>query len=115
MFYAPVGRVVRVVLTLVVALAATALAADPKSDAYPVRPVTYSTLPAAAEGKFPVALPEDQGIDQVMVLSNRWVVVAVVNLGEVLDKINELSDGKLYKAQDDWDNGLKEGKQNWTS
>ncbi len=54
--------------------------------------------------------PEYHGIDQLLFLSNRYLIVAVVDIPEVVEKINELSLGEYVKKAElvkknpaDWD------------
>ncbi|MCX7049295.1 MAG: glycoside hydrolase family 9 protein [Candidatus Sumerlaeota bacterium] len=77
--------------------------------------VAYDRLPAAREGKYPVHIPKYEGVEQLLLLSSRWVIVATTDLAEVVAKINELSHGELLKNVDAWEASEKAGKPNWTA
>lgn len=77
--------------------------------------VTYAGLPAELMGKYPIAMPKYEGVDQLLLLSSRWVIVAVRDLDEVIAKTNELSGGALLKAEDDWTASEAAGRPNWTA
>ncbi len=47
-----------------------------------------------------IILPEYNGVEQLLVLSSKWVIVVTTNTREVLDKINELSEGVYYTNAD---------------
>lgn len=66
-------------------------------------------LPSEREGIFPIARPSYAGIDQILVLDNRWVIAAVVDTEEVADRINTLSGGQLFTHSDNWDRGTPAG------
>ncbi|MFC1805946.1 glycoside hydrolase family 9 protein [Planctomycetota bacterium] len=70
-------------------------------------------LPSEKEGGSPIHMPKYEGVEQLLVLSNRWVVVATTNIAEVLQKIDELSDGAYFKAVEDWEKSGKAGRPNW--
>ncbi|MBM4081732.1 MAG: hypothetical protein FJ278_18655, partial [Planctomycetes bacterium] len=72
-------------------------------------------LPAARQGRFPVMMPKYEGVDQLLVLSSRWVIVVTSNIEAVYGKIGELSGGKFFKAIADWEASEKAGKPNWTA
>ncbi|MBM4086750.1 MAG: hypothetical protein FJ272_18340, partial [Planctomycetes bacterium] len=72
-------------------------------------------LPAAKQGRFPVMMPKYEGVDQLLMLSSRWVIVVTSNIEAVYGKIDELSGGKFSKAIADWEASEKAGKPNWTA
>ena len=75
----------------------------------------YEALPAAKEGKFPIHLPTYDGVEQLLLLSNRWVIVATTNVDDVVKQIDKLSGGALRQAVDDWEKSEKAGRPNWTA
>jgi endoglucanase len=75
--------------------------------------IDYSTLPKEMQGQFPIEMPEYNGVEQLLLLSNRWIIVATVNTKEVLDKVNELSDGKFYSYVEEWEKTKDSSKPNW--
>lgn len=76
-------------------------------------PIEYSPLPPEKEGQTPIEKPRYEGIEQLLVLSNRWVIVATKNIQEVIEKINELSEGKYLDYVKVWENSIKSGKLDW--
>lgn len=85
------------------------------------RSVTASGAPAEAAPAAPparsaIVTPEcSGGVKQLMLLSSRWVVVIVDEQQRVLDRIDALSGGQLYKASDDWAASEAAGRPNWTA
>lgn len=79
------------------------------------RGVVYDTLPAEREGKFPIHQPKYEGVEQVMLLSGRWLVVATTDLDAVVAKVNEISKGELFRRLDRWDETKKAGKPDWVA
>ena len=71
----------------------------------------YDALPAAKEGKFPVHLPTYDGVEQLLLLSNRWVIVATTDLDDVVKQIDKLSGGALSKALDDWEKIIRASRE----
>src|SRR5438132_466450 len=72
-------------------------------------------LPSQKEGAFPIHIPEYSGIEQLLLLSNHWVIVVTTNTKEVLDQINELSSGKFYELVDAWEKSKKTNHLDWYS
>jgi len=73
-------------------------------------------LPEELIGKFPLSLPVCTGeVKDLKILSSSLLVVVIYDLPRIADKINELSNGQLYKAIDDWEKSKKEGKPNWNA
>lgn len=71
-------------------------------------------LPAAKQGAFPIHMPKYEGVKQLLLISNKWVIVVTENMEEVFDKINELSKGEFKKACVGWVESCKPGKpRNW--
>lgn len=70
-------------------------------------------LPAAREGKFPVHLPACEGVEQLLVLSSRWVVVATTDVDRVVRKIDELSGGELLRMVSAWEKSSAAGRPDW--
>lgn len=78
--------------------------------------VTMGGLPEAREGRFPVRLPACAGqVKQLLLINDRWVVLAVYDVPEVVAKVDELSEGRLLKAVEDWKASEEAGRPNWTA
>lgn len=78
--------------------------------------VTLHPLPVSKEGAFPVHIPEYRGqVKQLLLLNDRWLVLAVYDLPEIIAKLDELSEGKLLQSEKDWEEGLKKGQKNWVA
>lgn len=79
----------------------------------PGKNVEYSPLPSEKEGRYPIEIPQYDGVEQLMVLSNRWVVVATRNEKDVIAKINDLTKGKYLDYVKVWEASKKAGKHDW--
>jgi endoglucanase len=78
--------------------------------------VTTFPLPPAMEGAYPVAQPTYEGqVRQLLLLNDRWVIVAVYDLPSVIDRVDELSGGRLRQAARDWKESEAAGRPNWTA
>jgi hypothetical protein len=78
--------------------------------------LTYDPLPVELQGKFPVSIPQYKDVDQLLLLSNRWVIVVTHNQKEVLNKVNELSQGKFNPLVERWEKSiLKPNNQDWNA
>jgi len=75
----------------------------------------YASLPARKEGRFPVHVPKYDGVEQLLVLSSRWVIVVTTDVEDVVRKIDELSGGELMRMVDTWEESSKAGRPNWTA
>ena len=71
-------------------------------------------LPEGA-GAHPIAVPEYAGVEQVLVLSDRWVIVVTSNLDEVVAEIDGLTHGQLRPAADAWAKTKDSERKDWTS
>jgi endoglucanase len=106
---------------LAVALSIAAFRLDaaepvPAADPAPAKsPGNASSLPEARQGKFPVHMPRYEGVDQLLLLSSRWIVVVTNNIDEVYRQIDRLSGGKLFEAIRLWEESSAQGKPNWTA
>ncbi|MGB2820236.1 MAG: glycoside hydrolase family 9 protein [Phycisphaerae bacterium] len=92
-----------------------ACAAELRGGGLSGKAVEYASLPAAKEGRFPVHVPRYDGVEQLLVLSSRWVVVVTTDVEEVVRKIDELSGGELMRMVDTWEKSSKAGRPNWTA
>lgn len=77
--------------------------------------IQYDPLPQAKQGRFPIHIPAYDQIDQFLLLSNRWVIVAFSNVKEVGQKINDLSSGEYLMAAEIWSQSVKDQKPAWNS
>ena len=66
-------------------------------------------LPADREGAFPVSRPTLAGINQVLLLSNKWVIVAISDVAEVLAHLDDLSSHQFSYYNDRWAAGSSAG------
>ena len=72
--------------------------------------------PVAMSQNLPsVALPTYDGVEQVLVLSDRWVIVVTSNIAEVVAEIDALSHGQLKRAAEGWEQTKDLEKKNWTA
>jgi hypothetical protein len=59
--------------------------------------VQYDPLPAEKQGMFPIEMPKYNGVDQLLVLSSRWVIVATRTLDDVTKMLDTLSNNQYSK------------------
>lgn len=77
--------------------------------------VKYEPLSAELQGKFPITEPQYRGVDQLLLLSSRWLIVATRDVEAVVAKADELSGGTLLKAVNDWERSSAANQPNWTA
>lgn len=78
--------------------------------------VGIAACPIATAQEVPaVAVPTYDGVEQVLVLSDRWVIVVTSNIAEVLGEIDALSHGQLKRAAEGWEKTKDSEKKDWTS
>lgn len=77
-------------------------------------------LPAEKNGIFPVQMPVYNGVEQILVLNNKWVIVAITNLDEVSKQLDVLakadpafSSFDFAAAQKKWAEGWQAKKMDW--
>jgi len=104
-----IGSIVGGILMLCTAAGVT------QAEGFRGREIPYDGLPAAEQGKFPIEMPTYDGVEQLLVLSSRWVIVATTNVEEVIAKVDELSGGELLEAVKTWRASEKAGRPNWTA
>ena len=72
--------------------------------------------PASTETTlYSIALPEYTGVDQLLVLSNKWVIVVTDNLQEVINQIDGLTGGQYKQDIATWAASEAYGSTNWTA
>lgn len=66
-------------------------------------------LPANAQGKFPIMLPQYKGVNQLLLLSNQWVIIGIDQTADLTAEIQKLMDAdpafqgiNLAAAQAKW-------------
>lgn len=69
----------------------------------------YSLLPKDKEGIFPIHMPEYDGVDQLIVLSSKWVIVLVNNSEEVVKYVDEKTKGEYSRLFKLWEASGKTG------
>ena len=62
-------------------------------------------------GVHPVATPVYEGVDQILVLSDRCVVAVTSTVEEVVEEVDALSNGQLRKAADAWERSQDGGRR----
>ncbi|MBE7466948.1 MAG: glycoside hydrolase family 9 protein [Planctomycetes bacterium] len=70
-------------------------------------------LPEASQGKFPIHLAKYEGVDQLILLSAKWLIVVTNNFDEVQKRIDALSGGKYQEAVDLFEKTRDTGRPNW--
>lgn len=78
--------------------------------------VALAPLPGEREGHYPLQLPGYSGqVKQLELINDRWVILALYDLPEVMAKVDALSGGQLLKADRDWKTSEAAGRPNWTA
>ena len=95
---------------LFLTLALTALLSIPA----PAQPAREGGLPELA-GARPIAIPDYSGVEQLLVLSDRWVVVVTSTVEEVVAELDVLSGGQLKPYADAWVASDSTAHPNWTA
>ena len=70
-------------------------------------------IPASLQGRFPIALTERDGVDEVLVLSDRWIIVVTTNLPEISARIDKLTDGKFGGELKLWEASQADPEPDW--
>lgn len=78
-----------------------------------IKEIQHDLIPRDLEGAFPIEIPEYQGVEQLIVLSNRWVIVITDNIPEVIQKMDELTKGEYSRKAEIWGQSEKAGSPNW--
>ena len=68
--------------------------------------VAQTAAPASLsefQGSYPISIPTYEGVEQLLVLSDRWIVVVTSNEQDVVNEIDKLSGGKMLPAVAQWD------------
>jgi endoglucanase len=95
---------------------------------YPQHPPSQGAIPAnrqgissELQGRFPIHMPTYDGVEQLLVLSNRWVIVVTANLEDVSRELQQLAardpifrDHDFLEAQKTWTKSLFDKEYNWT-
>lgn len=79
------------------------------------RDIPLADLPAALEGVTPIDRPHYDGVAQLMVLSDRWVIVAVRDMDRLFEEIDRRSNGELRQMVERWRASEAAGKPDWTA
>jgi len=90
-------------LTTTLLLGFTLLSGDASSPALP----EYT-------GKDPVVEAHYEGVDRLLVLSDRWVIVVTSTTEELIDAMDELTHGQYKRAISAWDRTKRAEKKDWT-
>jgi hypothetical protein len=64
---------------------------------------------------YPISIPTYDGVEQLLVLSDRWLIVATSTEQEVVNEIDKLSGGKMLPAVAQWDATRNTDRPNWTA
>ena len=82
-------------------------------------PIAAQTAPPASLPEFqtayPISVPVYEGVEQLLVLSDRWIIVATSTEQEVVNEIDKLVGGKMLPAVALWDQTRFTQWPNWTA
>lgn len=65
--------------------------------------------------KYPIHLPEYQGVDQLLTLSSKWLVVVTSNSSDVVKEIDKMTKGEYSKYVKIWEDSLQKNQPNWVA
>lgn len=88
-----------------------ALALD---QASPEIPSDHQGLSPQLQGSYPIHIPTYEGVEQLLVLSNRWIIVVTSNLDDVSKEIHRLSGVDFLGAQQVWIKSKSNPSWDWT-
>lgn len=74
-----------------------------------------SSIPAELQGIHPIQVPEYKGVEQILVLSDRWVIVVSNKMQALFKEIDKQSGGELSKSVDSWKTSEANGRPNWNA
>ena len=67
------------------------------------------------DSNYPISRPSYDGVEQLLVLSDRWIIVVSSNVAEVLDKVNGITGGRFLPAVRVWDQTKNSDQPNWNA
>ncbi|MES9884957.1 MAG: glycoside hydrolase family 9 protein [Sedimenticola sp.] len=76
---------------------------------------TYSSIPDQLQGIHPIQVPKLDGVKQLLVLSDRWVIVVSNKMDELFTEIDHASDGELSKSVKLWMKSKGSKRPNWSA
>ncbi|MEX0776281.1 MAG: glycoside hydrolase family 9 protein [Phycisphaeraceae bacterium] len=92
----------------------TAMVGSPLcADGLGGREIELAALPPHLLGATPIDMPTYKGVDQLLVLSDRWVIVVTSDMDKLFDEIDRRSNGELRKVVDRWVNSEAARKPDW--
>ncbi len=78
-------------------------------------PYTVSSAPLPEyTGSDPVVEAQYDGVDRLLVLSDRWLIVVTSTTDEIIETIDELTHGQYKRAINAWDSSTSNPKPDWT-
>jgi len=73
----------------------------------------FYPIPQNSRDQSPFDLPDYEGVEQILILSDRWVIVVTNSMDELYKKINDLSEGKLTQSVESWFASKDSSRPNW--
>ena len=70
-------------------------------------------IPSDLQGVHSIHVPELQGVEQILVLSDRWVIVVSNKRRELFDEINARSAGTLIRSVNAWERSVERKRPDW--
>lgn len=77
--------------------------------------IQTSPVSKELQGLYPISRPELNGVEEIIILSDSWVIVVTNNMKRLVSEINVLSDGKLNNIVNLWVNSRDKARPNWTA
>jgi len=74
-----------------------------------------SPIPEELQGTYPIHVPSYDGVEQLLVLSNEWVIVVTSVMDDLFDEIDRQSKGHLSRTVSVWTKSQAQGRPNWSA
>lgn len=75
--------------------------------------VATASISDELQGGYPIHVPELQGVEQLLILSDRWVIVVSNKMRELFEEIDTSSAGALTRAVKTWKQSEKRERPDW--
>ena len=75
--------------------------------------VETSPIPRDLQGLYPIHVPKLDGVEQLLVLSDRWVILVSNQMPELFSEIDKSSGEKLSETVKTWIRSQENGRPNW--
>lgn len=89
------------------------VAAPVNADGLDGAETPVSPIPDALQGVHPIHMPEYDGVEQLLVLSDRWVIVVNRSMDDLFAEMDRRADGALGETVERWVASEQAGRPDW--